>query len=887
MGLFSKLGGDSGLRSVKKIADKVEALSSSFEKLTDAELKAKTQEFKDRHAKGESLDALLPEVFAQVREASFRVLGIKHYRVQIIGGIVLHKGDIAEMKTGEGKTLVATLPAVLNALTGKGVHIVTVNEYLAKRDSEWMGKVYRYLGFSVGLISRDMTREQKQRAYACDIVYATNNELGFDYLRDNMVIRRSDLVQRELNYAIVDEVDSILIDEARTPLIISGSGSKSTDLYEKADKFVSRLSEDDYEMDEKRKQINLTETGVSKAESAFNVENLMDIEHTELVHHINQALKAHKLMHKDYDYVVNPDHGVVIVDEFTGRLMIGRRYSDGLHQAIEAKEKVKVERESKTLATITFQNFFRMYNKLSGMTGTAKTEEPEFQGIYDLNVVEIPTNLPMVRKDENDVIYATKKGKFNAVAEEIARIHETGRPVLVGTVSVADSERVSSLLIAKGIKHEVLNAKNHQKEAQIIAQAGKKNAVTIATNMAGRGTDIILGGNADYMARSEMRADGMEDELIEQAVSHAQTDDAEILAAREKYRELLKKHKETTDKEHDEVVKVGGLAILGTERHESRRIDNQLRGRAGRQGDPGSSKFFIALEDDLMRLFGGDRVKSVMDSLVGSEDVPIALGLLTKQIESAQKRIETNNFGIRRHVIEYDDVMNVQRNLIYKQRREVLMGEDISGYIDNMKKDIIEDLVASYCPKDVYPEEWDILPLREQVQKIFAVDLKDLDNIAGANLSAKIVRELITKASEFVYKKKEEEMAEAGLDMRNIERMILLRVVDSKWMDHIDAMDQFRRGIGLRAYAHRDPVLEYKKEGFDMFEEMVASIREETVKMLYHVQVKSKVEQTEQRQMKTNDGEKSGSVRADKTVGRNAPCPCGSGKKFKNCCGRK
>ena len=880
------MGSESALKPLRKTADKVVALEGEFEKLSDDELKAKTAEYKKRYEEGESLDSLLPEVFAQVREASWRVIGLKHYPVQIIGGIVLHKGDIAEMKTGEGKTLVATLPVVLNAIPGKGVHIVTVNEYLAKRDSEWMGKVYRFLGYTVGLITREMTKEQKQRAYACDITYATNNELGFDYLRDNMVINRNNLVQRELNYAIVDEVDSILIDEARTPLIISGPGDKGTDLYEKADKFVKRLSEDDYEIEEKRKQVNLSEKGVTRAESAFGVENLTDIENTELVHHINQALKANLLMHRDRDYVVTPDNGVVIVDEFTGRLMIGRRYSDGLHQAIEAKEHVKVERESKTLATITFQNFFRMYNKLAGMTGTAKTEEAEFQGIYNLNVIEIPPNVPVIRKDENDVVFATKLGKFDAVADEVEAIHSTGRPVLVGTVSVADSERVSDLLVAKGIKHEVLNAKNHQKEAQIIAQAGKVNAVTIATNMAGRGTDIMLGGNPDYLARAEMRGDGMEEEMIEQAVSHASTDDPEILAARKKYGELNAKYKIDTDAEHDRVVELGGLAIIGTERHESRRIDNQLRGRSGRQGDPGSSRFYIALEDDLMRLFGGDRIKSMMEAFVGDEHVPLELGMLTKQIEAAQKRIETNNFGIRRHVIEYDDVMNAQRNIIYKQRREVLMGEDVSEHINKMRNGLIDEIVDSYCPPKVFPEEWELDALKEQIMRIYAVELKDFPPADPENLERSRISKVLHDAADFVYGKKEEEMTEAGLNMRDIERMVLLRVVDSKWMDHIDAMDQFRRGIGLRAYANRDPIAEYKKEGFDMFEEMVANIREDTVRMLYHIHAKSKVEQKERKDVKTNDGQAPAPVKADKTIGRNSPCPCGSGKKYKNCCGR-
>lgn len=909
MGLF----GNAALKPVKKLADKTEALSGTFEAMSDEELVAKTDEFKKRHQEqGESLDELLPEVFAQVREASWRVLGMKHFYEQVMGGIVLHQGNIAEMKTGEGKTLVATLPAVLNAISGKGVHIVTVNEYLAKRDSEWMGKVFRYLGYTVGLVTRELDREQKQKAYACDIVYSTNNELGFDYLRDNMVVRKSDLVQRELNFAVVDEVDSILIDEARTPLIISGQGDKGTDLYQKADKFVSRLKEEeDYEVDEKMKAINLTEEGVKKAEKFFGLENLTDIENTEIVHHINQALKAHRLFIRDREYVVTEEGEVVIVDEFTGRLMIGRRYSDGLHQAIEAKEGVKVERESKTLATITFQNFFRMYKKLSGMTGTAKTEEAEFQSIYNLQVVEVPTHRPMVRADQNDVIYGTKKGKFKAVVDEIAAIHETGRPILVGTVSVSDSEHLSSLLVRRGIKHEVLNAKNHMHEAQIIAQAGKKNAVTIATNMAGRGTDIILGGNADYLARNEMRADGMDDEMIENAVSHAATDDPEILAARKKYAELVEKHKKVTDKEHDEVVALGGLAIIGTERHESRRIDNQLRGRSGRQGDPGTSKFFIALEDDLMRLFGGDRVRMIMDRLSGGEDdIPLEFGMMTKQIENAQKRIEGNNFNLRKNVLDYDDVMNKQREVIYGQRKQVLMGDDVSENIQSMIAALVDQAMEVYCPKGKYPEEWDWDDLYAYVDRVFGMKLVPYTEEQRETAEIKALKQDILAAVRTLYESKEEEMTGAGFNMRDVERMILLRVVDSKWMDHIDAMDQFRRGIGLRALGQRDPINEYRIEGFDMFDTMVEAIREETVYMLFHIRVESKVEQREVKNVRANvdadgnpvvsngparrpvntnanAGEAQMPVRrTEKKVGRNEPCPCGSGKKYKNCCGK-
>lgn len=888
MAMFNMFSSERLLKPTRKIADKIEALAGEYQSLNDDALKAKTDEFKQRYAAGETLDALLPEVFAQVREASARAIGLRHFYVQLVGGIVLHQGNISEMKTGEGKTLVATLPAVLNAISGKGVHIVTVNEYLAKRDSEWMGKVYRFLGYSVGLITREMTKEQKQAAYNCDITYTTNNELGFDYLRDNMVIRREDLVQRELNYAIVDEVDSILIDEARTPLIISGSGDKGTDLYEKADHFVSRLKiEEDFDLDEKLKAVNLNENGVKKAESYFSLENLSDIENTEISHHINQALKAHHIMFRDRDYVVT-DGEVIIVDEFTGRLMIGRRYSDGLHQAIEAKEHVTVERESKTLATITFQNYFRMYKKLGGMTGTAKTEEEEFKGIYNLEVLEIPTHRDMIRKDLNDVIYSTKKGKFDAVAEEIERIHATGQPVLVGTVSVADSEYVSGLLIKKGVKHEVLNAKNHLKEAQIIAQAGKKGAVTIATNMAGRGTDILLGGNPDYLARNEMRAMEFEDELIEQSVSHVSTDDPEILNARKVYAELSAKHKAVTEAEHKEVVDLGGLFIMGTERHESRRIDNQLRGRSGRQGDPGYSKFFVALEDDLMRLFGGERVKNIMDTLVRDENVPLELGMLTRQIENAQKKIEGNNYNIRKHVLEYDDVMNKQREVIYGQRRQVLMGNDVSEYIQKMIADLIGEAVSAYCPDNKFPEEWDIKDLNARMERLFGIALEDYsDEELQSREKDDLAQELKDKVAA-AYAAKEQEMGEAGFSMREIERMVLLRIVDEKWMDHIDAMDQFRRGIGLRALGQRNPVVEYRMEGFDMFDEMITNIREDTVNMLFHIKVQNRVEQREQREMHTNSSEDGPAAPAkkEKTTGRNSPCPCGSGKKYKNCCGK-
>ncbi len=887
MGLLKTvIGGsnDSRLKKIRKIADAVEALEPQFAALGNKELAAKTEEFKKRHADGESLDDLLPEVFAQVREASKRVLGMRHFYVQLIGGIVLHQGRIAEMKTGEGKTLVATLAVCLNALTGKGVHVVTVNDYLAKRDSEWMGKLYSFLGFTVGLVIHEVTPEERRNAYRCDIVYGTNNEFGFDYLRDNMVVHKDRMVQRDLSFAVVDEVDSILIDEARTPLIISGAGEKSTDMYTTVDRFVRQLKEeDDFTIDEKLKAINLTEQGVAKCEKAFGVENLSDIENTELYHHINQALKANNMMKRDIDYVVK-DGQVVIVDEFTGRLMVGRRYSEGLHQAIEAKENVKVERETRTLATITFQNYFRMYDKLSGMTGTAKTEEDEFQGIYSLDVVQIPTNKPMVRDDMNDMIYATEEGKFRAVVEEIKRVHLTGRPVLVGTVSVEKSERLSDMLMRTGVKHSVLNAKHHEKEALIIAQAGKKNAVTIATNMAGRGTDIILGGNPDFSARADMRLEDFTEELIEQAIGHAPTDDQDILRARKRYEELLEKHKRSMQPEHDEVVSLGGLHIVGTERHESRRIDNQLRGRAGRQGDPGSSVFFISMSDDLMRLFGGERVQGILNAVSKNDDIPIAAGLLTKQIESAQKRIEARNFEIRKNVLQYDDVMNKQRELIYSQRRQVLIGEDMRENINNMLNDLIGEMVDVHCPKNVFPEEWDLTALTDFFSKVFLPrGMAFFKPEEIEDLTPEKAKERILETALKLYKLKEEEIEQGGQSMREIERIILLRVVDEKWMAHIDAMDQLRQGIGLRAYGQRDPIIEYRNEGFDMFEEMVRGIQEDTLTMLYHVKLTSRPQQREapsevHKKVLDSSGNK---------VGRNSLCPCGSGKKFKNCCGQE
>ena len=890
MGFFKDVltgSNESRIKKLRRIADQVEALGPEFAKFSDAELKAKTDEYRKRVAEGESLDDLLPEVFAQVREASDRVLGMRHFYVQLIGGIVLHQGRIAEMKTGEGKTLAATLAVCLNALSGKGVHVVTVNDYLAKRDSEWMGKLYTFLGFTVGLVIHDIPPEARQSNYAADIVYGTNNEFGFDYLRDNMVIYKSRMAQRELNFAVVDEVDSILIDEARTPLIISGAGDKSTDMYTTVNRFVKKLRiDEDFDIDEKLKAINLTEQGITKSEREFGVENLADIENTELNHHINQALKANHIMKRDIDYVVK-DGQVIIVDEFTGRMMFGRRYSEGLHQAIEAKENVNVERETKTLATITFQNYFRMYAKLAGMTGTAKTEEDEFQGIYGLDVVQIPTNKPMIRNDLNDVIYATEKGKFRAVVEEIKQIHATGRPVLVGTVSVEKSEILSGMLTRVGVKHNVLNAKHHEKEAIIVAQAGKKGAVTIATNMAGRGTDIILGGNPDFSARSDMMRDGYTDEMIEQAASHAPTDDEEIRVARKRFAELLEGHKKSMQPEHDEVVELGGLHIVGTERHEARRIDNQLRGRSGRQGDPGSSVFFISLEDDLMRRFGGERVQGILASVSKEDDVPLTFGLLTKQIESAQKRIEFRNFEIRKNVLQYDDVMNKQRELIYSQRRMVLTGADVRQNIMDMLETLVDDAISIYCPGSVLPEEWDVAAMKEYFGKLVLPKGKELfHGVDVLSMTHESVKEHILTLAHGLYEQKEAEIAEVGQNMREIERILLLRAVDTKWMAHIDAMDQLRQGIGLRAYGQRDPIVEYRREGFDMFEEMIHEIQQETVTWLYHVKATSQPQRREAPKEITPAPKKVLDSSGNK-VGRNAPCPCGSGKKYKNCCGRE
>ncbi|ABY91787.1 preprotein translocase subunit SecA [Thermoanaerobacter sp. X514] len=891
LGLVEKIFGSYSEREVKRlepIADKVLSYEDQMARLTDAELRAKTDEFKNRLKNGETLDDILPEAFAVVREAAWRTLKMKHFRVQVIGGIVLHQGRIAEMKTGEGKTLVATLPAYLNALEGKGVHIVTVNDYLAKRDRDWMGKIYEFLGLSVGVILHDMDPEERKKAYAADITYGTNNEFGFDYLRDNMVIYKEDMVQRGLNYAIVDEVDSILIDEARTPLIISGIAEKSTDMYKLADRFVRTLRKDeDYVVDEKAKAVSLTEKGVVKAEKFFGIKNLADIENMEISHHINQALKAHAIMKRDIDYVVK-DGQVIIVDEFTGRLMFGRRYSEGLHQAIEAKEGVKVERESKTLATITFQNYFRMYKKLAGMTGTAQTEEQEFRAIYGLDVVVIPTNKPMIRIDHPDVIYKTEEAKFKAVVEDIVEHHKKGQPVLVGTISIEKSEKLSAMLKKRGIPHQVLNAKYHEKEAEIIAQAGRKGAVTIATNMAGRGTDILLGGNPEFIAKKKMLEEGYSKEIINEAAGYGPVSSEEVRKARERYFELLEEAKKETEKEHDEVVKLGGLYIIGTERHESRRIDNQLRGRAGRQGDPGESRFYISLEDDLMRLFGSERVKNMMDSLGIDDDQPIEHKILTKQIEQAQKKVEGINFDTRKHVLQYDDVMNKQREIIYVQRRKVLEGENLKESILEMVKSIIERNVEIYTAGSKYPEEWDIKGLLNHLYDMFLEKDSVVIDVDIDRLDKDVLADIIYEEAVRQYEKKE---AEIGPEqMREIERIVLLRVVDTKWMDHIDEMDQLRQGIGLRAYGQVDPLIEYKKIAFDMFEDLIQSIQEDTVKFLYHIQInKDNMIQREQvaKPVSTNVDaeEKKQPVVKGKKVGRNDPCPCGSGKKYKKCCG--
>ena len=910
MGLLTKIFGtysDHELKKIYPIADKIEALEEEYKALTDAQLQAKTAEFKERLKNGETTDDILPEAFATVREAADRVLGLRPYRVQLIGGIVLHQGRIAEMKTGEGKTLVATLPAYLNALTGQGVHIVTVNDYLAKRDSEWMGKVHRFLGLSVGLIIHDLTKAQRQAAYAADITYGTNNEMGFDYLRDNMALYASEQVQRGHHFAIVDEVDSILIDEARTPLIISGMGETSTQLYDQAEQFAARLKkyvvtetddkaeEDpaidaDYVVDEKAKTATLTARGIAKAEEFFGLENLSDPENSTIAHHINQAIKAHGTMKRDVDYVVK-DGEIIIVDEFTGRLMFGRRYSEGLHQAIEAKEHVSVQRESKTLATITFQNYFRLYNKLSGMTGTALTEEEEFSTIYKLDIVEIPTNRPVIRIDNEDSVYKTENGKYRAVIRQIKACHEKGQPVLVGTVSIEKNELLGKLLTREGIKHNLLNAKNHEKEAEIVAQAGKFGAVTVATNMAGRGTDIMLGGNAEYLAKTDLRKAGMSDELIAEATGYAETEDEEILNARKLFAEKLRQHKEEIAGEADRVRQAGGLFIIGTERHDSRRIDNQLRGRAGRQGDPGETRFYISLEDDLMRLFGGERVTNMMERLNIDEDTPIEQKFLTRAIEQAQTTVESRNFQARKSVLEYDDVMNKQREIIYDQRKQVLDGLDVKNIIMNMMNTSISHLVAEHFAGNDHLDAASCRELLRQVEGLYFPKFtvrfteEELKEKTAAD-----VTEAFTAAAAAYYEQKEQ--AFTSPVMREVERVVLLRVVDEYWMDHIDAMADLRQGIRLRAYAQTDPIIAYKKESLDMFEEMISAIQSETVRRLYSVRIKKDEEIKRERVAKATgesvggDGTVKKQPRRVQKIGRNDPCPCGSGKKYKNCCGR-
>ena len=884
-------GNDAEIKKLQKTVDAVEALAEPMRALSNAELQAKTAEFRERLKKGETEDGILPEAFAVVREAADRVLGLRPYTVQVLGGIVLHQGRIAEMKTGEGKTLVSTMPAYLNALSGKGVHIVTVNDYLARRDSEWMGKVHRFLGLSVGLIVHDMDSDERQAAYACDITYATNNELGFDYLRDNMVIRQSELVQRGHYFAIVDEVDSILIDEARTPLIISGSGEKSTELYERVDAVVRSMKpEVHFNVEEKKKAVTLTDEGAQKVETAFHIENLNDSENSELNHHVNCALRAHNIMKRDVDYVVQNGQ-VIIVDEFTGRLMIGRRYSEGLHQAIEAKEHVKVERESKTLATITFQNYFRMYEKLSGMTGTAKTEEPEFQGIYSLDVVEVPTNKPNIRKDLEDIVYKNKAAKYNAVVAEIEQRHKTGQPLLVGTISVEISEILSGMLDRKGIKHEVLNAKNHAREAEIVAQAGHYGAVTIATNMAGRGTDILLGGNPEYLARRALRQEGLDEEIIEAATGHNEDVPQDVLDAREKYRGLYESFKTETDKEHERVLQVGGLHIIGTERHESRRIDNQLRGRSARQGDPGSTQFFISLEDDLMRLFGSERIGVMVGKLGLKDDEPLTAGMLTKQIESAQKRIEGRNFETRKHVLEYDDVMNRQREVIYGQRRRVLMGENVRDNIIRMADHLVDFAMNRWCNGED-DAEWEWTQAVNYLENLCNHHgTLDANRKLADDAEREQFIESLKNDSHAFYEEREKLMEELHVDMREVERVMLLRSVDTRWMDHIDAMDQLRDGIGYRAYSGKNPVTEYQIEAAHMFEELNHLIREDTVRRVYQTKVQATPERVQT--AKPTEARLAGSgprqprrVKPSEKVGRNDPCPCGSGKKYKNCCGK-
>ena len=915
MGLITKLFGtysDRELKQIYPIVDKIEALEPEYQALSDEQLTAKTPEFKARLAQGETLDQLLPEAFAAVREASRRVLGQRPFRVQLVGGVVLHQGRIAEMKTGEGKTLVATLPAYLNALTGKGVHIVTVNDYLAKYGSEWVGKVFRFMGLTVGLIIHGLDKAQRQAAYAADVTYGTNNEMGFDYLRDNMALYAGELVQRGHHFAIVDEVDSILIDEARTPLIISGMGEKSTQMYDMAEMFVRGLKklviaetdekaeEDvnldaDYVVDEKAKTATLSARGIAKAEAYFHVENLSDPENSTLNHHINQAIKAHGVMKKDIDYVIK-DGQVIIVDEFTGRLMFGRRYSEGLHQAIEAKERVKVERESKTLATITFQNYFRLYNKLSGMTGTALTEEEEFGSIYKLDVIEIPTNKPMIRQDDHDVVYKTEAAKFNAVIEQIKTCHAKGQPVLVGTVSIEKNEQLSKLLTRAGIRHNLLNAKNHEREAEIVAQAGKLGAVTVATNMAGRGTDIMLGGNAEFLAKNDLRREGLTDEIIAEATGFAETDNQEILDARQKFAAYMDKHKAEIAGEAEKVREAGGLFIIGTERHDSRRIDNQLRGRAGRQGDPGESRFYLSLDDDLMRLFGGERITGLMERLDLGEDIPIENKMLTRGIENAQTSVESRNFQARKSTLEYDDVMNKQREIIYGQRKQVLDGMDIHDIITGMISSLIDQSVRTAFGEQKHLDEEGWRTMMASLEGAFFPKHTFPFAQEGNRDADSLIRLFTDKALE-LYAAKEQEIAAAresspGLpDMRELERVIMLRVVDEYWMDHIDAMQDLRQGIRLRAYAQTNPVDAYKAESLHMFEEMISAIQEETVRRLYSIRLK-KNEEVKRERVATGitEGRGDGTVKKQprrvQKIGRNDPCPCGSGKKYKHCCGR-
>ena len=910
MGLRDMLLGSYSKRQLKKIKPIQQAtldLEDKYKAYTDEQLREETERFKDRLQTGETLDDILPEAFAVCREAADRVLGMRPYPVQVIGGIVLHQGRIAEMKTGEGKTLVATMPAYLNALKGNGVHIVTVNDYLAKRDSEWMGKLYRFLGLKVGLIVHGLDAAQRKEAYAADITYCTNNELGFDYLRDNMVTYKEQRTQRGHSFAIVDEVDSILIDEARTPLIISGQGEKSTELYARADKLARSMkmikvreldskvdtdeeyTDGDYIVDEKARTVTLTADGVKKAEAFFGLENLNDPENLTIAHHVNQAIRAHGIMHRDVDYVVK-DGEVIIVDENTGRLMFGRRYNEGLHQAIEAKEGVKIANESKTLATITFQNFFRLYNKLSGMTGTAMTESQEFSEIYKLDVVEIPTNKPMIREDLQDQVYKTENGKYHAVIEDIVRRHEKGQPILVGTISIEKSEKLSALLKKNGIKHNVLNAKNHEKEAEIIAQAGKFGAVTIATNMAGRGTDIMLGGNAEYMAKAQMRKQDFSEELIAEATGFAETDDEEILNARKVFSELNAKYKEEIAPEAQRVREAGGLCIIGTERHESRRIDNQLRGRSGRQGDPGCSRFYVSLEDDLMRLFGGERLYHMMESLKVDENTPLEMGILSKSIESAQQKIEMRNFGMRKNVLDFDDVMNTQRTIIYEQRNRVLDGDDLKSTVQGMIKETITKACHDYLTGES-ADEWNFAGLKEYLAAW--LDVGDTLHYTVDQLNEATPDSVAEQINELAEQKYEQREQEFGAEMmREIERVVLLRSVDTHWMDHIDAMDELRNGIYLRSYGQHDPVVEYRNEGYDMFNAMTESIREETTKMVLNVRVRRQ-EDVKREQVAKVTGESGGSdgsvknepVKKEKKPGRNDPCPCGSGKKYKKCCG--